>query len=32
LTHEQVGRAGGALFAFQSLLEGVVAAEPDVFD
>jgi ribulose-5-phosphate 4-epimerase/fuculose-1-phosphate aldolase len=32
LTHGQVGRAGGALFAFQSLMEGLVAAEPDVFD
>jgi ribulose-5-phosphate 4-epimerase/fuculose-1-phosphate aldolase len=30
LTHEQVGRPGGALFAFQSLLEGLVEAEPDV--
>ncbi|PRX28545.1 hypothetical protein B0G75_111171 [Paraburkholderia sp. BL18I3N2] len=30
LTHEQVGRASGALFAFQSLLEGLVEAEPDV--
>ena len=30
LTHEQVGRANGALFAFQSLLEGLVEAEPDV--
>ena len=32
LTHEQVGRPGGALFAFQSLLEGLVEAEPDVYD
>ncbi|RFU48062.1 class II aldolase/adducin family protein [Paraburkholderia sp. DHOC27] len=32
LTHEQVGRVGGALFAFRSLEEGLVAAEPDVFD
>jgi ribulose-5-phosphate 4-epimerase/fuculose-1-phosphate aldolase len=32
LTHEQIGRPGGALFAFQSLLEGLVDAEPDVFD
>ncbi|MDQ0622611.1 class II aldolase/adducin family protein [Paraburkholderia graminis] len=32
LTHEQVGRANGALFAFQSLLEGLVEAEPDVLN
>jgi ribulose-5-phosphate 4-epimerase/fuculose-1-phosphate aldolase len=30
LTHEQVGRANGALFAFQSLFEGLVEADPDV--
>ncbi|MFT4191322.1 MAG: class II aldolase/adducin family protein [Comamonas sp.] len=30
LTHEQVGRAGGALFSFQSLYDGLVAAEPEV--
>ncbi|XAH25317.1 class II aldolase/adducin family protein [Xylophilus sp. GW821-FHT01B05] len=32
LTHEQVGRPGGALFSFEALYEGLVAAEPDVLD
>jgi len=30
LTHGQVGRAGGALFAFEALYRGLVEAEPDV--
>ncbi|KKB62890.1 hypothetical protein WM40_15275 [Robbsia andropogonis] len=32
LTHQQVGRPGGALHAFQNLYEGIVATEPDVLD
>jgi len=32
LTHSQVGRAGGALFSFQALYDGLVSAEPDVLD
>ncbi|SAL33653.1 aldolase [Caballeronia sordidicola] len=32
LTHERVGRPGGALFSFQSLYEGLVEAEPDLLD
>ncbi|WP_347557459.1 class II aldolase/adducin family protein [Robbsia sp. KACC 23696] len=32
LTHQQVGRPGGALHAFQNLYEGLVAAEPDVLE
>ncbi|WPB55797.1 class II aldolase/adducin family protein [Xylophilus sp. GOD-11R] len=30
LTHAQVGRPGGARFAFESLYQGLVEAEPDV--
>ncbi|HEY0201123.1 MAG TPA: class II aldolase/adducin family protein [Burkholderiaceae bacterium] len=32
LTHGQVGRPGGALFAFESLYAGLVEAEPDLLD
>jgi hypothetical protein len=32
LTHSQVGGPEGALHAFDSLFEGLVAAEPDVLD
>ena len=32
LTHTQVGRAGGALFAFDALYQGLVEAEPEVLD
>lgn len=32
LTHEQVGGPQGALFAFESLYAGLVAAEPDLLD
>lgn len=28
LTHERVGRPGGALFAFEALYQGLVEAEP----
>lgn len=31
-THDQVGRPSGALHAFESLWEGLVAREPDVLD
>lgn len=32
LTHSQVGKAGGALFAFDALYQGLVEAEPEVLD
>jgi ribulose-5-phosphate 4-epimerase/fuculose-1-phosphate aldolase len=32
LTHEQVGRPGGALFSFESLYAGLVEEEPDLLD
>jgi len=32
LTHAQVGRPGGALYAFQSLWAGLVESEPDLLD
>ncbi|MGI4984552.1 MAG: class II aldolase/adducin family protein [Janthinobacterium lividum] len=32
LTHEQVGRPGGALFSFESLYEGLVESQPDLLD
>jgi ribulose-5-phosphate 4-epimerase/fuculose-1-phosphate aldolase len=32
LTHEQIGRPGGALFSFEALYEGLVEAEPDLLD
>jgi len=32
LTHEQIGRPGGALFSFESLYEGLVEAEPELLD
>jgi ribulose-5-phosphate 4-epimerase/fuculose-1-phosphate aldolase len=32
LTHEQIGRPGGALFSFESLWAGLVKNEPDVLD
>lgn len=32
LTHSQVGRAGGAVYAFDALYQGLIAAEPDVLD
>ena len=32
LTHERVGRPGGAYFSFESLYEGLVEAEPDLLD
>jgi ribulose-5-phosphate 4-epimerase/fuculose-1-phosphate aldolase len=32
LTHERVGRPGGALFSFESLYEGLIEAEPDLLD
>lgn len=32
LTHDQVGRPGGALFSFESLYEGLVEAEPELLD
>ncbi|MGI4861246.1 MAG: class II aldolase/adducin family protein [Janthinobacterium lividum] len=32
LTHGQVGRPGGALFAFESLYEGLVETEPDLLE
>ena len=31
-THERVGRPGGAQYAFESLYQGLVEAEPDVLD
>jgi ribulose-5-phosphate 4-epimerase/fuculose-1-phosphate aldolase len=32
LTHQQVGRPGGAQYAFESLYAGLVAAEPELLD
>jgi ribulose-5-phosphate 4-epimerase/fuculose-1-phosphate aldolase len=32
LTHSQVGRPGGAIYAFNSLYEGLIEHEPDVLD
>lgn len=32
LTHEQIGRPGGAWHAFEALYEGIVADEPDLLD
>ncbi|MDE1182395.1 class II aldolase/adducin family protein [Paraburkholderia sp.] len=32
LTHTQIGRPGGAQYAFESLFEGLVAAEPELLD
>ncbi|CAH2924239.1 MAG: Ribulose-5-phosphate 4-epimerase and related epimerases and aldolases [uncultured Paraburkholderia sp.] len=32
LTHQQVGRANGARYAFDSLYEGLLETEPDLLD